>query len=253
MTRHRIIPVLLLKGAGFYKTTRFKDPVYLGDPINILRIFNEKEVDEIVILDVEATPAGRGPNFALLQDMASECYMPLAYGGGITTVAEIKRLFQIGFEKVVLNSALFDRPDLITEATQMFGSQSLVVCIDVKKTLLGGYQVVSASARNKTSWKPVEWACRAAELGAGEIIINSVDRDGTMEGYDLELVSRVARAVSIPVVACGGARNVQDFADAVKKSHASACAAGAMFVFQGRHRAVLINVPPAREIQKALS
>lgn len=253
MTRHRIIPVLLLKGSGFYKTTRFRDPVYLGDPINILRIFNEKEVDEIAILDIDATPAGRGPNFPLLQDMASECFMPLAYGGGINSVAEIKRLFQIGFEKVVLNSALFDRPSLVTEASQMFGSQSVVVCIDVKKSLLGGYQVVAASAKTKTTWKPVEWACRAAELGAGEIIVNSVDRDGLMEGYDLELISRVAGAVSVPVVACGGARGVQDFADAVKKSHASACAAGAMFVFQGRHRAVLINVPSAKEIQKTLA
>lgn len=252
MTRTRIIPVLLLHRAGFYKTRRFKDPVYLGDPVNILRIFNEKEVDEITILDIAATPENREPNFALLEDMASECFMPLAYGGGLQTIVHIRRLFQIGFEKVILNSTTFSQPQLITEAAALFGSQSVVVCIDVKKSLLGGYDVVCNGARKKPGWKPVDWAVHVAGLGAGEVIINSVDRDGTMEGYDLDLISRVTKAVSIPVVACGGARHVQDFADAVNQAHASACAAGAMFVFQGRHRAVLINVPTRQEIIHAL-
>ena len=250
---NRIIPCLLLKGAGFYKTTRFKDPVYLGDPINILKIFNEKEVDEITILDIGVTPAGGEPNFSLLQDMASECFMPLAYGGGIQSLEQIQRLFQIGFEKIVLNSHAFTRPELIQSAANTFGSQSIVVCIDARKNLLGGYHVVSNGARRDQPWKPEVWARRVADLGAGELIINSVNRDGTMTGYDLDLIQRVTTAVNIPVIACGGARSIDDFKDAVKTAHASACAAGAMFVFQGRHRAVLINVPPAQDIQRALA
>lgn len=250
---NRIIPCLLLKGAGFYKTTRFKDPIYLGDPINILRIFNEKEVDEITILDIGITPKGGEPNFPLLQDMASECFMPLAYGGGIKTMDQIHRLFQIGFEKVVLNSHAFTEPELVRSAAATFGSQSIVVCIDARKALLGGYAVVSHSARSEQPWKPETWARRVAELGAGEIIINSVNRDGTMTGYDIDLIQRVTSAVNIPVIACGGASSVNDFKAAIKTGHASACAAGAMFVFQGRHRAVLINVPPVREIRQALA
>jgi cyclase len=249
----RIIPCLLLKGAGFYKTTGFKNPVYLGDPLNILKIFNEKEVDEVAILDIDATPESRAPNFVALQDMASECFMPLAYGGGITTVTQIQRLFQIGFEKVVLNSAALARPALITEAATAFGSQSVVVSIDVKKGLLGGARVVSHSGRKSHAPTPAGWARQAADLGAGEIIINSVDRDGTMKGYDLGLIREVTAAVSIPVIALGGAASVADFAAAVHESQASACAAGAMFVFQGPHRAVLITVPAPAVIQASIN
>jgi len=249
----RIIPSLLLQGSGFYKTTKFKNPVYLGDPINILRIFNEKEVDEIAILDIAATPQSREPNYELLRDMASECFMPLAYGGGITSIVEMRRLFRIGFEKIIINSAALDRPALVTEAAQTFGSQSVLVSIDVRKSLLGAYEVVCRSATQKTKWKPDTWASHVAELGAGEIIVNAVDRDGTMTGYDLDLVRRVTDAVNVPVIASGGARGVEDFSAAVKTGRASACAAGAMFVFQGRHRAVLINVPSRRNILNALA
>jgi len=251
-TQARIIPCLLLDNAGFYKTTRFKDPVYLGDPINILRIFNEKEVDEIAIFDIGASPSRRGPNFELLRDLASECFMPLAYGGGITTVAEMKRLFLIGFEKVILNSVLADNMGLLSEASDAFGSQSVVACIDVKRTLFGGYEVVTTGIRRKLGKRPDEWARLLQDRGAGEIIINSVDRDGTLTGYDLELIKQVTSAVSVPVIACGGARNAADFGQAVKHGHASACGAGAMFVFQGRHRAVLINVPSPEELAAAL-
>ena len=251
--RARIIPCLLLDRTGFYKTTRFKNPVYLGDPINILKIFNEKSVDEIAILDIGATPAKRGPNFELLKDLAGECFMPLAYGGGITSVAEMKRLFQIGFEKVILNSVLVDNPGLLAEAAAVFGSQSVVACIDVKRTLFGGYEVVTAGARRKTGRAPADWARELANRGAGEIIVNSVDQDGTLAGYDLDLIKLVTAAVPVPVIASGGARNVQDFTDAVKQGHASACGAGAMFVFQGRHRAVLINVPSEQELDAALA
>jgi imidazole glycerol-phosphate synthase subunit HisF len=251
--RPRIIPCLLLDRGGFYKTTRFKNPVYLGDPINILKIFNEKSVDEIAILDIGATPAKRGPNFELLKDLAGECFMPLAYGGGVTSVAEMKRLFQIGFEKVVLNSVLADNPGLLTEAAAAFGNQSIVACIDVKRTLFGGYETVAAGTRRKLGRTPPEWAKELEARGAGEIIVNSVDQDGTLSGYDLELIKLVTAAVSVPVIACGGARNAVDFGHAVKQAHASACGAGAMFVFQGRHRAVLINVPSEEEIEAALS
>jgi cyclase len=249
--RPRIIPCLLLDRTGFYKTTRFKNPVYLGDPINILKIFNEKSVDEIAILDIGATPAKRGPNFELLKDLAGECFMPLAYGGGITSVVEMKRLFQIGFEKVVLNSVLADNPGLLAEAAAVFGSQSVVACIDVKRTLFGGYEVVTAGGRRKTGRAPADWAQELASRGAGEIIVNSVDQDGTLAGYDLNLIKLVAGAVTVPVIASGGARSVQDFRDAVKQAHASACGAGAMFVFQGKHRAVLINVPSEQELDAA--
>jgi cyclase len=251
-TQARIIPCLLLDNAGFYKTTRFKNPVYLGDPINILRIFNEKEVDEIAILDIGASPNRRGPNFELLRDLASECFMPLAYGGGITTVAEMKRLFLIGFEKIIFNSVLADNIGLLTEASDAFGSQSVVACIDVKRTLFGGYEVVTTGTRRKLGKRPDEWARLLQDRGAGEIIINSVDRDGTLTGYDIDLIKQVTSAVTVPVIACGGARNADDFGLAVKQGHASACGAGAMFVFQGRHRAVLINVPSPGELAAAL-
>jgi cyclase len=249
----RIIPTLLLKGSGFYKTTKFANPIYLGDPLNILKIFNEKEVDEIAVLDIAATPENRGPDFDFLQDLASECFMPLAYGGGIGDLNQIRRLFQIGYEKVVLNSHALERPSLIKEAAAAFGSQSIVVCIDVKKGLFGGEHVVSRSARKDHKLRPEEWARQAEELGAGELIVNAVHRDGTMSGYELELIERVASAVSVPVIASGGARNVHDFTAAVRQGRASACAAGAMFVFQGPHRAVLINVPSQHEIRAALN
>ncbi|MBI2515866.1 MAG: imidazole glycerol phosphate synthase subunit HisF [Opitutae bacterium] len=250
--RPRVIPCLLLDRTGFYKTMRFKNPVYLGDPINILKIFNEKSVDEIAILDIGATPTKRGPNYELLKDLASECFMPLAYGGGITSVAQMKQLFQIGFEKVILNTALADHPALVTDAAEAFGSQSVVACIDVKRTVFGGYEVVTAGARRKLGRRPDEWAKELESRGVGEIVVNSVDQDGTLSGYDLSLVKLVASAVRVPVIACGGARNAQDLGDAVKQAHASACGAGAMFVFQGRHRAVLINVPSEQELDAAL-
>jgi cyclase len=252
-SNNRIIPCLLLKGRGFYKTLQFRNPVYLGEPVNILKIFNEKGVNEIVILDIDAALDKREPNFALLQDLASECFMPLAYGGGLTHIDQIKRLFRIGFEKAVINTSAIEDPSLIEEASRIFGAQSVVVCIDVKKKIFGGDEVVIRGGRQKTGMTPENWARRVEALGAGEIIINSVDRDGTMSGYDLDLINRVALTVSVPVVALGGARNVADFALAVKSAHASACAAGAMFVFQGRHRAVLINVPTANEIEAALA
>lgn len=249
MIRPRIIPTLLLKGQGFYKTTRFKNPSYLGDPLNILRIFNEKEVDEIILLDIEATRTGTLPRFDFLAELAGECFMPLGYGGGISSTDHMRRLFQIGFEKIVLNTAALIQPVLIDQGAAQFGSQSIVVCIDARRKLLGGYDACTHAGSQKTSLTPVQVAREVAARGAGEIIINSIDRDGTLQGYDLELIRAVSQAVNVPVVASGGAASIADFKSAVTEAGASACAAGAMFVYQGRHRAVLINVPPSPEFE----
>jgi Imidazoleglycerol-phosphate synthase len=251
--RTRVIPCLLLKGNGFYKTTKFKNPVYLGDPINILKIFNDKEVDEILVLDIGATSMQKDINMNLLSDFASECFMPLGYGGGIRNLDQMKAVFQLGFEKVAMNTAAYDNPELITQGANTFGNQSIVISMDVKKSLLGSYEVMTRSGNKKTGRKPVEYAREMEARGAGEILVNAIDRDGTMEGYDLKLIKLVSSAVSIPVIACGGAGNIADFGFAVKEAGASAAAAGAMFVFQGPHRAVLINFPSPEELESVFA
>lgn len=252
MIKTRVIPCLLLKGSGFYKTLKFKAPVYLGDPINILKIFNEKEVDEIIILDIGVTVTQKGPNIPLLKDIASECFMPLGYGGGINHLDHMKALFHIGFEKVSLNTTAHENPDLITQGANVFGSQSIVVSMDAQKSHMGNYEVVIRCGSQKTGRGPVEYAKEMEQRGAGEILVNSMDQDGTMQGYDLQLIKMVSSAVKIPVIACGGAGKVPDFESAVKVGGASAVAAGSMFVFQGRHRAVLINMPNQMELERAL-
>jgi cyclase len=249
MLRTRVIPCLLLRGNGFYKTTKFKNPVYLGDPINILKIFNDKEVDEIFVLDIGATSMQKDINMSLLRDFASECFMPVGYGGGIKTIDQMRAIFQLGFEKVAVNTAAFENPNLITKGAKTFGSQSIVVSIDVKRSLLGSYEVMTRSGNHKTGRHPVDYAMEMEARGAGEFLINAIDRDGTMEGYDLKLIRSVAAAVKIPVIAIGGAGNVRHLGAVVKEAGASAAAAGAMFVFQGPHRAVLINVPTPKELE----
>jgi cyclase len=253
MIKTRVIPCLLLKGSGFYKTIKFKNPTYLGDPINILRIFNEKEVDEIMILDIGVTPSNKGPNVAFLNDLASECFMPLGYGGGVTTIDQMRMLFQLGFEKVALNTAAVEKPELVSEAAKQFGSQSTVVSIDVKKGIVGGYEVMTRCGAGKTGRNPADFAREMEQRGAGEILLNSIDRDGTMHGYDLALLKMVSSVVSVPVVACGGAGSVAHLREAVEQGGASAVAAGSFFVFQGKHRAVLINVPSPAELEAAFS
>lgn len=253
MTRVRVIPVLLLRGAGLVKTKAFKDPVYVGDPINAVRIFNEKEVDELALLDITASVQGKEPPYQLISDIASECFMPLAYGGGIKNAEQVKRIFGLGVEKVILNSHAIETPGLIAEAAALAGSQSIVVSIDVKRGLLGGYRVHTHSGSKKRDLDPIAWAKRAEELGAGEILLNSIDRDGSMEGYDLALIKAVSRGISIPLIACGGAGNVDDLSAAVGVGGASAVAAGSMFVFHGKHRAVLINFPTQQDLQRVFS
>jgi cyclase len=247
----RVIPCLLLRGTGLVKTTKFADPKYVGDMINAVRIFNDKEVDEIIILDIEAH-AGRGRiQWDLVTKTASEAFMPMCYGGGVTSVDEIKRLLKAGVEKVSINTAAHDDPRLVENAVKTFGSQAIVGAIDVKKSFLGKYVVVSHGGDRKRSVEVAAWAKALERAGAGEILINSVDRDGTQAGYDLELVRQVTSAVRVPVIASGGAGRLEHFAQAIE-SGASAVAAGSMFVFHGPHRAVLITYPDRKDLVKWL-
>lgn len=252
MNKTRVIPVLLLRGKGLVKTVKFKNPKYIGDPINSVRIFNEKEVDELIFLDITATPEGRGPDFELLSDIAGEAFMPMGYGGGITALDQVQRIFALGFEKVIIDTATYGSPQLIRDAVAIYGSQSIVGCVDVKRTLLGRYELCSNAAGVR---QPVDFLSHIINLeglGIGEIIVNAVDRDGTQSGYDLKLLKQVTSAVSVPVVACGGASGLEDFVAAVQQCGVSAVAAGSLFVFVGPHRAVLINYPNREELTRYL-
>lgn len=244
MKRVRIIPTLLVDQGRLVKTTAFGKPKYVGDPINSVKIFNDKQVDELVVLDISASPAGRGPDLELIKDLASECFMPLAYGGGITTVEQAQAIFKAGVEKIILNTAFYARPDLVGEIARMYGSQAVVVSIDVKRRWpMRNPVAMYRSASRSSGLSPADAARRAVEAGAGELYVNAVDRDGTMTGYDIELIRMVSAAVDVPVIAAGGASKVEDFRAAVRDGGASAASAGAMFVFNGPHRAVLISYP----------
>lgn len=249
MVSVRVIPCLLLRGQGLYKTVRFSRPQYLGDPINIVKLFNDKEVDELIFLDIAATREGRSPPFELLSTITSECFMPLCYGGGVNSIKDMRALYKLGMEKVSLNTAAVGQPSLLTEAAEEFGSQSVVVSIDVRKRMLGRYEVYTHGGTKGTRLDPMTVAVDAESRGAGEILLTAIDRDGTMQGYDVELVRRVSSAVNVPVVACGGAGNVHHLREAVRLGGASAAAAGSIFVFQGPHRAVLISYPSRDELR----
>ena len=250
MARVRIIPCLLLRGHGLVKTRKFSDPVYLGDPVNVVRIFNEKEVDELVILDIDASKEGREPDYEVIAEIAGECFMPIAYGGGIRTLDQARRLIRCGVEKIVINTAATESYGVIREISEVFGSQAVVGAIDVKRTLLGGYRVVAKSASVEMKLSLDEHVQKLVTTGAGEIFLNSVDRDGSMGGYDLTLIRRVSQQTSVPVIACGGAGTVEHLAAAIHEGGASAVAAGSMFVFHGRLRAVLINYPQDLELTR---
>lgn len=252
MLKTRVIPCLLLKGSGLVKTQRFKEPKYVGDPINAIRIFNDKEVDELLLLDITASRENKGPAFDTIRDIASECFMPVAYGGGIRSMDDIRRILKAGIEKVVLNTAAITTPDLVRQAADEFGSQAVVASIDVKRKLLGRYEVFARGGTEATGLNPVEQAQKMEQYGAGEIFLSAIDRDGTMEGYDLELLAKVSSRVSVPVIAAGGAGKVQHFTEAVRHG-ADAVAAGAMFVFHGPHRAVLITYPGRPDLERALA
>lgn len=248
----RIIPCLLLKDKALVKTVRFRSPRYLGDPLNAVKIFNEKEADELIFLDISATIKNRRPDFTMVSNIASECFMPLSYGGGIRNIQDMKELFKLGVEKIIINTCAFENPDLIKESVDLFGSQSIIVSIDVKKNIFGKYEVFVRSGIKNTKIHPVDFAVRMEKNGAGEIFLNSIDRDGTMSGYDIDLIKHVSMAVRIPVIASGGAGKISDFYDAVKIGKASAVAAGSFFVFKNKTRAFLINMPTRKELEAIL-
>lgn len=252
MRRTRVIPVLLLNGNKLVKSVKFKDHKYVGDPINAVKIFNEKEVDELAILDINATREGRGPDIDRISVIASEAFMPLSYGGGITKIEEVKELLFNGIEKVILNKAAVTQPNLISRIAERFGVQSVVVSIDVKKNLWGKSRVYTDNGQTDTKMDPVEFAKNCEAKGAGEIFLHVIDREGTYKGYDIDQVKAISAAVSIPVIACGGAGRIEDFLAGVKDGGASAVAAGSMFVFQRPHNAVLISYPSPVDLKQKL-
>ncbi len=249
MRRIRVIPTLLIdSNSGLVKTIKFGKRTYLGDPINAVKIFNEKEVDELLLLDIDATRDGREPNYSVIEDIVSEAFMPIGFGGGIRNVRQMGSLFRSGIEKVVLSSALHTHPGLVAEASARFGSQSIVGCLDVRKKLLGGYEIVNRIGKKATALSPVQMALQLQDHAIGEIIVYSVDRDGTYAGFDMNLLRSIATAVEVPVVACGGARGTKDFIDAVVLGKASAVAAGSLFVYQSETKGVLISYPKLEEM-----
>ena len=253
MLTTRVMPCLLLRNWALVKTIRFKNPGYVGDPTNAIKIYNEKEVDELVVLDITATVDSRRPTFEVIKMFASECFMPVAYGGGLSRMEDVAEVFRLGIEKVVINSQAVKQSGFIRELSARFGAQAVVVSIDAKRKPEGGYEVWTNGGRTATGLDPREFAEQMSALGAGEIFLNSIDQDGTMEGYDLELLRLVTAAVDVPVIACGGAGKVADFGRAVKEGGAAAVAAGSMVVYFGRNRAVLINFPSKRELGKVLN
>lgn len=248
MLKTRVIPCLLLKNNGLVKSVKFKNPTYVGDPINAVKIFNDKEVDELLFIDIEATKQKRGPDFSLIEKISREAFMPFGYGGGIRTIEDIKTMMALGVEKVCINAFAIENPDFISAAAEICGSQSVVVAIDVKKDLFGNHKVYNHVNGKTTKFNPAEYAIMAGQKGAGEILLNSVDRDGTFSGYDIELIKKVTSEINIPVIALGGAGSLNDFALAVNQGKAAAVAAGSYFVFYGPHRAVLITYPEKKEL-----
>lgn len=252
MLRTRIIPVLLLRNESLVKTTMFGRFTYVGDPCNTVRIFNELEVDELLFLDITATREGREPNLKVLSDIANECFMPLGYGGGVKTLDQAKAIFDIGFEKISVNTHAIQRPEFITELAKHYGSQAVIASIDVKRDFFGRSFVVGNSARFRTKFDAVTWAKDVEKRGAGEILLTAVDREGTWSGFDLALVKAVSDAVSIPVIAHGGAASLADVRDVVKTAGASAVGLGSMVVFQKKGMGVLVNFPDPAHLSEVL-
>lgn len=249
MLRPRITPCLLVSDGGLVKTVKFKDAKYVGDPINAVKIFNEKEADELIVLDIDATAQGNEPDYTMIGHLAVECRMPLCYGGGIKTREQAKRIIGLGVEKVAISSAIVDNPDLISEIAEEIGSQSVVVVLDVRKPMFGkDYEVWTHNGRKNTKLAAGDLAARAEALGAGEIVVNSIDRDGTMGGYDLALARQMRNRVNLPMTFLGGAGSLDDLSQLIATCGIVGAAAGSLFVFKGTYRAVLINYPnPAQK------
>lgn len=243
MLRPRIIPCLLIHEGGLVKTVGFKNPKYVGDPINAVKIFNEKESDELMVLDIDATALNREPDYQTIAHLAAECRMPLAYGGGVRSAEQAKRIIALGVEKVSLSAAAIERPALISEIAESLGSQSVVFVMDVRRKLLGGYEVYTHNGKRATGRSPLDLAREAQAHGAGEIVLNSIDRDGEMQGYDLALAAKVREAVHVPLTILGGAGSLQHISALISQCGTVGAAAGSLFVFKGTYRAVLINYP----------
>lgn len=243
MLRPRIIPCLLIHQKGLVKTVQFKNHKYVGDPINAVRIFNEKEADELMVLDIDATVNNDEPNYDMIQNLAAECRMPLCYGGGIKTVDQALRIFSLGVEKIALSSVLVTNFEIITEISQKVGSQSVVAVLDIKKKLFGGYELFTHNGKKSTGIDPISFVKKIEDLGAGEIVINSIDNDGMMNGYDNILVDKIRNSISLPLTILGGAGSLSDIGSLVQKHGIIGAAAGSMFVFKGVYKAVLINYP----------
>jgi imidazole glycerol-phosphate synthase subunit HisF len=249
LKRVRVIPVLLIRNGGLVKSVQFSKHKYVGDPINAVKIFNEKEVDEIIVLDIDASAKKQSPDFKLIEEICGEAFMPLAYGGGVKSLEDAQKLLYNGAEKIVVNTALLEQPKVLESIAKQFGNQSVVASIDYKLPFLGKAKVYGSNGGKKTNWSVAELAVKAMEHGAGEIMLNSIDRDGTYKGYDLEMLQTITSSVDVPVIACGGAGSLEDFQQAIHQG-AAAVAAGSMFVFQRPHQAVLISYPHPSEINK---
>jgi cyclase len=252
MLRPRVIPCLLVKNKGLVKTVKFSHPKYIGDPINALRIFNEKQTDELMILDIDATVEKNEPDYKMIKYWASECRMPLCYGGGIKSVEQANKIFALGVEKIAISSAVFENPNLITEIANQVGSQSVVVVLDVKKNFFGGYEVYTHNGKKGTGKDPIAFVKEIENLGAGEIVINSIDNDGVMKGYDISLIEKVRNNFSLPLTVLGGAGSLSDIGTLINKFGIIGAAAGSLFVFKGSYKAVLINYPNPEEKDKLL-
>ena len=248
MLRSRIIPCLLIHNKGLVKTVNFKDPKYVGDPINAVKIFNEKEVDELIVLDIDATKEKRGPNLKMIKSLADECRMPFCYGGGITTVEQAVKIISLGAEKVALSYSALNNISLCQEIGDIIGNQSVVVVLDVKKKkIFGGYDIYTHNGTKKSNWKLNDLISKLEEIGIGEIVINSIDNDGLMQGYDLPLIESIREKCSMPITVIGGAGSIQHIKDLISKFKIIGAAAGSLFVFKGKYKAVLINYPNREE------
>jgi cyclase len=252
MLRTRIIPCLQLINESLVKTIKFRDHKYIGDPINTVRIFNELEVDELCFLDIRATKENRDPNFKILTEISNECFMPLSYGGGVKNAKTAKKILSIGFEKIIINTAAIDTPNLITEIANFSGNQSVVGSIDVKKNLFGKYQIYSNDGLVKRPLEVIKWVKELENLGVGELIITSIDRDGTWKGFDIDLLKQITSAVNIPVIANGGAGSVDHIGEVVEKSNVSAVALGSLVVYQAKDMGVLVNFPDRDKLRNIL-
>jgi cyclase len=248
MIRTRAIPCLLLKNNGLVKTVKFSTPTYIGDPINAVKIYNEKEVDELIFLDITATNENREPDYNLVHRIATECFMPFSFGGGVRSIECIKKLLRLGVEKVILNTISHENPEFVRQAADTFGSSTIIAAIDIKKNFWGKYRRYIKSGKKAVNGDVIECARRLEYLGAGELFINSIDRDGVMQGYDIEIINSIAHSVSIPVIACGGAGNLGHIKDLIIRTPISAAAAGSIFVYHGRLKGILVNYPSQDEL-----